>query len=143
MNSDKSIPSNILADLCHFVRMTDPATGSGVACKQLQKEHEFLEQSDIKYFDWEKSRAWTWLVGRFGPKISKEELLSLGLVVCHNTGIELTREYKRRKKTMVKWFEDNYDQVMPFIRSSVIVNIKPDDRELKYSDVDPFEVTGQ
>lgn len=120
--------------------MTAPGTG---LCKQLIKEHEFLEQSDIKNFDWEKSRAWTWLVGRFGPRISKEELLSLGQVVGHNTGIALTREYKRRKKTMVKWFEDNYDKVMPFIQSSVTVKIKPDNTELKYSDVDPFQVSGQ
>ena len=74
-------------------------------------------------------------MARYGPRISKEELLSLGQVVALALKLPLPREYKRRKVTMVLWFDEHYDEVMPFIRSNV--KVRADEREILFVDVEP------
>ena len=100
-------------------------------------EQKFLQEKRDNFAPYE-SRAWKWLNARFG-KIAKEEVLSLGQVVSHVLGIELTREYKRRKETMIRWFEDHYDQAMPFIRDRIQV-IGRDKKEILLVDQDPFVI---
>ena len=98
-------------------------------------EEEFLKQK-LAGFRLEDSRGWKWLQARFG-KIAKEELLSLGQVIAHTLNLELTREYKRRKETMIVWFDENYDTVMPFIKERIHV-IGRDKREIIVEDKDPL-----
>ena len=66
-----------------------------------------------------QSRAWKFLGQTFGTRISKEELVSLGQVVAHELDIELVREYKRRKDTMIKWFDEHLDEVREFMEHRV------------------------
>lgn len=90
--------------------------------KTFQAEHEdIIVKKKLKDFDLAKSRAWAKLTAKYGPKISQEELLSLAQVVSVHKSIELFREYKRRKKMLIQWFDDNYDVVMPFLDNYVMV----------------------
>lgn len=102
--------------------------------RQLLSERVWLADH-LKDFSIDRSRAWSWLVARYGPRISKEELLSLGQVVALALKLPLPREYKRRKVTMVLWFDEHYDEVMPFIRSNV--KVRADEREILFVDVEP------
>ena len=114
---------------------SQPAPPQKYKTAQQLWEQKFLEEKRDN-FNTYGSRAWKWLHARFG-KIAKEEIISLGQVVAHSLGIELSREYKRRKETMIRWFEDNYDQVMPFIRENIQV-IGKDSKELILVDTDPL-----
>jgi hypothetical protein len=55
----------------------------------------------------------------YGESISKEEIISLGQVCSIELGINLVREYKRRKETMLKWFSDHWENLLPFLETSV------------------------
>ena len=104
---------------------------------QQEYEAEWLQTMRQKFKPYE-TRAWKWLAARFG-KIAKEEIISLGQVVAREMGVELAREYKRRKEMMIIWFEEHYDEVMPFIQSRVQV-IGHANVEIKQADIDPSKI---
>ena len=97
-------------------------------------EADWLQKMRDKFKPYE-TRAWKWLSTRYG-KIAKEEIISLGQVVAKEMNIELSREYKRRKEMMILWFEEHYDEVMPFIQARVQV-IGHSNVEIKAADIDP------
>ena len=82
---------------------------------QNEREKKSINEK-MKLFSPYKSRGWVFIVNVFGAKTSKEELVSIGRVCAHELGLELTREYKRRKVTMILWFEENLDHLAPFIK---------------------------
>lgn len=90
---------------------------------QQKFEKAFLEEKR-QGNDPKQSIAWMKLVGKFGPKISQEELLSLARVVSHELNIDLAREYKRRKETLIYWFNENFEKVWPFVEHNVFVYSK-------------------
>ena len=65
-----------------------------------------------------ESEAWRFQSARWGP-ISKCQLIALGQVVADVLQLDLVREYKRRKSTMVKWFDEYWDVIRPFIEKRV------------------------
>lgn len=88
---------------------------------QAKYEWKFINEKRQNW-DASSSGAWKKLTSRFGPKISQEELLSLAQVVSVQLDIELTREYKRRKEILIKWFDENLDVIWPFIEKNVVVS---------------------
>lgn len=88
---------------------------------QVQYEKLFLEEKR-KNFDMNKCEAWKRLTDKFGQKVSQEELLTIAQIVSHELEIPLAREYKRRKEILVKWFDENLDEVWPFISSKVAIS---------------------
>jgi hypothetical protein len=93
---------------------TRPLTG------QAKYEQQWLEEEMANFRPFQ-SEAWFFLTQLYGPKISKDEIVSLGRVTAEELKIELVREYKRRKETMVKWFQNHIDRVRPFLSDSVQV----------------------
>ena len=90
-----------------------------------QQAHEkFVVETKLKNFDLASSRAWAKLTARFGPKITQEELLSLAQICSIHTQIDLHREFKRRKKMLIIWFEEHFETVWPFIENSLIITDK-------------------
>jgi hypothetical protein len=87
---------------------------------QQKYEKEWLEH-EMRGFVPQESEAWKFLAERYGEKISKDELLSLGQVAAMELGLDLVRDYKRRKATMIKWFQDNLTQLRPFLETSLEV----------------------
>jgi hypothetical protein len=87
---------------------------------QQKYEKEWLEH-EMKGFQPQESEAWKFLAERYGEKISKDELLSLGQVAAMELGLALVRDYKRRKATMIKWFQDNFTRLRPFLETSLEV----------------------
>ena len=92
---------------------------------QNERERRWIKEK-MKYFSPYKSKGWVFIVNSFGSKTSKEELVSIGRVCAYELGLELTREYKRRKVTMILWFEENLDHLAPFIKHYVKLERRDD-----------------
>jgi hypothetical protein len=90
-------------------------------------EKEWLER-EMAGFEPLASIPWHYLSGRYGDRISKEEIISLGQVCSIELNITLVRDYKRRKETMLKWFSDHWDKIQPFLETGL--EILDDRRQL-------------
>ncbi len=79
--------------------------------------HRRVEDSDymLENFKPEETEAYRYLTTRFGQTVSKEQIVTLGQIISHLTHIELTREWKRRKATILKWFDMNFDAIKPVL----------------------------
>jgi hypothetical protein len=87
-----------------------------------QNEFERIKNSQrLIGFDEKTSVAFSFLSERFGPKLSRHELLSLAQVLSEQLHILLDREAFRRKRVLVKWYDENWAQVEPFIRGNIII----------------------
>jgi hypothetical protein len=75
-----------------------------------------------------QSEPWEFLTSRYGPVISKEEIKSLGLVCSSELKIDLFRESKRRKETMLKWFSDHWQKIRPFLENNVTIVFSDEDQ---------------
>jgi hypothetical protein len=86
-------------------------------------EQEWVEK-EMRGFNWENSQPWRYLTQRFGDHMSKSKVLALGQVCAAelkklNPKIRFDREYTRRKGTMIKWFSDHWDLILPFLENHV------------------------
>jgi hypothetical protein len=60
--------------------------------------------------------VWREITGRFGRKIKHPELLSIADVLAAHANIKLDRDAKRRKPVLVKWFNENWGSLRPYLR---------------------------
>lgn len=98
---------------------------------QIEYENEFVHKK-LEGFEPKSSQAWQKLTERFGPKISHDEILSLAIILSENMKISLSREYKRRKIMLIKWFDENFENVWPFIEKNVVIK-DSQGNEIKFS----------
>jgi hypothetical protein len=64
--------------------------------------------------------AWREITRRFGANIKQPELVSIASVLAQSTNIKLDRDAKRRKAVLIKWFEENWTTVAPFLDHVVL-----------------------
>ena len=90
--------------------------------KSLQDKYEsdFVREK-LTNFDPKSCKAWINLTAKYGAKISQNQLLSMAEIVSTQLHLGLFREYKRRKEMLIKWFDENFDIVWPYIESHVTV----------------------
>lgn len=67
-----------------------------------------------------ESMVWMELTRRFGDNLKHGELLSIAEVVSVNANILLDRDAKRRKTVLIKWFQENWAQIHPFLNYVVL-----------------------
>jgi hypothetical protein len=82
-------------------------------------EKEWLK-TEMEGFNPSTSPAWHFLDSHFRG-LTKETLLALAQVASQHTNVPLTREYTRRKTTLIKWFHNSWDVFLPFLRDQVQV----------------------
>lgn len=51
-----------------------------------------------------------------GTRIKQNELLSIAQIISEKTSVKLDREATRRKSVLLKWFDDNWDQILPTLQ---------------------------
>jgi hypothetical protein len=109
-----------IKDIPEFQKCVPMATPTPRRKGQTQTEYEksCLEEMR-KGPNPKEGPAWKYLTNRLGKSPGKPELVSLGIVLAQELGMHLTREYKRRKEMMIKWFNDNFDRLEPFLSSQV------------------------
>jgi len=66
-------------------------------------------------FDWKTSGVWNSIKNHFNCAISHSELKKLGLQLAEDAHLIPDRDAKRRKSVMVKWMEDNWAKLSPFL----------------------------
>lgn len=87
-----------------------------------QNEYEKARNMErMEGFDERESYAYNKLCERYGPKPSQHELLSLAQVISENLDILLDREAFRRKRVLIKWFDENFTKIEPFWENYIVV----------------------
>ena len=66
-------------------------------------------------FNPRENNAWKEISRRFGSSIKQPELLSIATILANNANIRLDRDAKRRKTVLIKWFQENWDTISPFL----------------------------
>jgi hypothetical protein len=93
-------------DMNHFLAPGPAQEGSG------EKERISGRLGDFNAKD---SSAWKEITRRFGKNLKQPELLSMANVVASNAGIKLDRDARRRKTVLLKWFEENWTVIQPYL----------------------------
>jgi hypothetical protein len=62
-----------------------------------------------------QSPAWQEITRRFGLNVKHPELVEIATVLSENANIRLDRDAKRRKAVLIKWFEENWADVSPYL----------------------------
>jgi hypothetical protein len=69
----------------------------------------------LKDFNAKDCSVWREITGRFGRNIKQPELLSIASVLAGHANIKLDRDARRRKTVLVKWFEENWPALQPYL----------------------------
>ena len=78
------------------------------------KEKERIAER-LAGFNPKDNSVWHEITQRFGASIKQPELLSIANVLAQNANIKLDRDAKRRKSVLIKWFEENWASIRPFL----------------------------
>jgi hypothetical protein len=87
---------------------------------QDEREKSFISEK-LRGFVPTESLAWAGLTELFGKDISQEQLQSLAQIMSGLTHFDLSREFKRRKQMLIKWFDENWDVIGPLIQERISV----------------------
>jgi hypothetical protein len=71
--------------------------------------------SRLDGFSSKDTPAWHEITRRFGANIKQPELVSIASVLAQNTNIKLDQNAKRRKTVLIRWFEENWTTISPFL----------------------------
>jgi hypothetical protein len=78
------------------------------------KEKERIA-SRLSGFNAKDNGVWKVITQRFGSSIKQPELLSMAQVLAAHASIRLDRDAKRRKSVLVKWFQENWAAIEPYL----------------------------
>lgn len=73
-----------------------------------------------------ESFIWNELSRRFGSDLHHGELLSIAVVISDFSQIFLDRDAKRRKTVLIKWFQENWSSIAPFLSFVVLEDASGD-----------------
>lgn len=100
-------------------RRFQPAQASSSVEMEIGKRATELERRKVdrrlEGFTPTTSRAWREICERYGSGLNQTELLSLAEVISIHLGLKVDRDAKRRKEVLIKWFDENFDQILPFL----------------------------
>ena len=64
--------------------------------------------------------AWYQITQKFGSNLKQPELLSIAEVCATSAHIKLDRDAKRRKSVLIKWFEENWPRISPYLNYVIL-----------------------
>lgn len=67
-----------------------------------------------------QSLVWREIKRRFGNQLRHGELLSIAEVAATFAGVFLDRDAKRRKSVLIKWFQENWNVLLPYLSCVVL-----------------------
>jgi hypothetical protein len=71
--------------------------------------------SRLSGFNPKETPVWQEITRRFGPNVKQRELVSIASVLAQGANVRLDRDAKRRKSVLIKWFQENWANVSPFL----------------------------
>ena len=90
-----------------------------------------LVASRMKNFDPNHGRVIETLTNLLGTMPNREQLLSLGRVLAKHLHLQLDREAFRRKEVLIKWFDEHFEVVIPFITHHIKIETVEKQKEKK------------
>jgi hypothetical protein len=66
-------------------------------------------------FNVKDNSVWRAITKRFGANLKQQELLSIAKVLASHANVKLDRDAKRRKSVLVKWFDEHWEELTPFL----------------------------
>ena len=84
------------------------------ASHEASKEKDRISER-MAGFNPKDNEVWRTITAKFGPNIKQPELLSIAMVLSTNCNIKLDRDAKRRKSVLIKWFEENWATLAPYL----------------------------
>lgn len=87
--------------------------------RQLEMEREWSELY-VDTFDMKNSKSYNYFKARFGKCPGINELQSIAIITSHYTEVPIYREYYRKKKAIILWFETNSDILLPWVDNHLI-----------------------
>lgn len=78
-------------------------------------------------FDVKDNRVWAEIAKRFGVNVKQGELTNIAQVIAKHAGIKLDRDAKRRKCVLLKWFDENWEKIYPFLDYVVLASSSEDE----------------
>lgn len=82
--------------------------------KKLAAEKARIE-TRLNGFSPQGSPAWKGLTSLYGKSISQTFLVQLACQISLKLNIPLDRDAKRRKKVLIKWFDEHWIEVLPLL----------------------------
>lgn len=137
-NDANSLKEKVYKLLCLLVNpnqtksQTDPSStltlGAPFDFPRTQNESERKKIDErLRGFSLNESKAWKSICEQFGPNLNQSELLSIAEVLClevnqtqRNLPLKVDREAKRRKEVLIKWFDENYTDLQPHLKTIVL-----------------------
>lgn len=92
---------------------------SGSQPMETNKEKERINNR-LMGFNPKDNTVWREITSRFGANIKQPELLSIAQVLATSASIKLDRDAKRRKSVLIKWFEENWASIHPYLEYVVL-----------------------
>ena len=77
-------------------------------------------------FHYRETEAWSYLTNRFGSQVKLQELVSVAVLMGQVCYLRVDRDAKRSKAVIIKWFEENWDVVRPFLDYVVLAELPQD-----------------
>jgi hypothetical protein len=88
--------------------------GPAAAVPENNKEKERIAER-LGGFNTKDNFVWKEIAARFGTNIKQPELLSIANVLASHANLKLDRDAKRRKSVLIKWFDEHWPQVQPYL----------------------------
>ena len=116
---DLTTDANILA-VTNFLQQAPEYAQNTIPDMGTYPSHEVSKEKDriserMAGFNPKDNDVWRSITAKFGPNIKQPELLSIAMVLSQNCSIKLDRDAKRRKSVLIKWFEENWTTLAPYL----------------------------
>ena len=116
---DLTTDPNILA-VTSFLQQAPEYTQNQIPDMGSFQSHENSREKDriserMAGFNPKDNDVWRRITAKFGPNIKQPELLSIANVLAQNCNVKLDRDAKRRKSVLIKWFEENWVTISPYL----------------------------
>ena len=72
-------------------------------------------ESRLAGFVPKESKAWEVITQLYGSDVKQIHLRAIAEDIAANLGLRLDRDAKRRKTVLIKWFDENWDKVLPML----------------------------
>jgi hypothetical protein len=97
----------------HLDRFLRELRQEEIGCSlQTTQERRKIEQR-VANFVYEQSRAWHEISKKNWDQLTQAELLSIAQLLGNKLGLPIDREAKRRKRVLVKWFDEHLADLQP------------------------------
>lgn len=108
--------------------ITDPTDFSSFFDNDIGMKEQKKDSQSLKEINPKDNPVWQEITHRFGTNIKQPELLSIALILSSHFHIKIDRDAKRRKGILIKWFQENWNVIQPFLNNIVLEEQKAPNR---------------